>query len=487
MKQILKLSLLSTSVMLAACSDSDSDNKTTKASQPAPEAFIGTWLAPAYGRGVNISEERLTVYDYSSDYCFESDVVANPSKDRLEQLFILNDNEIELREGYGAKDLYAPGLILNKADALPQSCADGVEAQQGDPNYVNDPEQDLDYFYQTLSELSITPEVQNLDLDDLFQNARANLFANPSQEQLHNELARIVIEFKDGHTTLGEDDETVQAYNKPLLIGRFINEFLELNGLDGFENEAQLAAAETYVIEQMDLLDAIISAYADDEDNIKVRANDAIFWFSVDNIAYLQIKGMESYSEAEDDERDLQIIDSTLAEALNDLQDSDGLILDIRQNTGGSDFISLAIAGHFTDTEYLGYKKQARLGNDRTPITNVMITPRGNTPYLKPVILLTSNVTSSAAEVFTLAMKELPHVYSMGEATQGSLSDSLDKTLPNGTSFSLSNEIYLSADENWYEGPGIPADIPFAAFPAQDRQALEDSMLEAAFELLTEE
>jgi C-terminal processing protease CtpA/Prc len=48
---------------------------------------------------------------------------------------------------------------------------------------------------------------------------------------------------------------------------------------------------------------------------------------------------------------------------------------------------------------------------------------------------------------------------SVGEATQGILSDSLGKALPNRFEFALSNEFYYDTAGNWYEGSGIPVDI----------------------------
>lgn len=50
----------------------------------------------------------------------------------------------------------------------------------------------------------------------------------------------------------------------------------------------------------------------------------------------------------------------------------------------------------------------------------------------------------------------LPNVTRIGTPTYGVLSDMLEKHLPNGWSFSLSNEVYLAVDGKLYEGLGIP-------------------------------
>ena len=69
----------------------------------------------------------------------------------------------------------------------------------------------------------------------------------------------------------------------------------------------------------------------------------------------------------------------------------------------------------------------------------------------------------SAAEIFSLAMMALPNVTRIGTPTYGILSDSLEKQLPNGWSLGLSNEVYVAADGNLYEGRGIPPNIEVKA------------------------
>ena len=73
----------------------------------------------------------------------------------------------------------------------------------------------------------------------------------------------------------------------------------------------------------------------------------------------------------------------------------------------------------------------------------------------------------------------------MGEATQGALSDMLERALPNGFSYTLSNEYYLSPEGDWFEGVGIPVDIEVPTFTRAQREAGEDLALEQAFAYVT--
>ena len=78
--------------------------------------------------------------------------------------------------------------------------------------------------------------------------------------------------------------------------------------------------------------------------------------------------------------------------------------------------------------------------------------------------MLTSNVTVSAAEIFTMAMRALSNVTHAGQATRGALSDELTKRLPNGWRVTLSNEIYLDAAGKAWEGAGVPPKLAIPVF-----------------------
>ena len=127
-------------------------------------------------------------------------------------------------------------------------------------------------------------------------------------------------------------------------------------------------------------------------------------------------------------------------EVLADLKDCDGVILDVRVNHGGFDTASQIIANRFADQKRIGFYKQAINGNGRTEQQPIYLTPGGDFQFTKPIVLLTSDSTISAAEIFTLFMMSIPYVTRMGEPTQGVLSDILGKTLPNGWRFGLSTK-----------------------------------------------
>jgi len=58
----------------------------------------------------------------------------------------------------------------------------------------------------------------------------------------------------------------------------------------------------------------------------------------------------------------------------------------------------------------------------------------------------------------------------------------LERQLPNGWTFGLSNEVYRAADGTIYEGVGIPPDLDLEgqAYPYKDREESVDRVLEQA-------
>ena len=78
--------------------------------------------------------------------------------------------------------------------------------------------------------------------------------------------------------------------------------------------------------------------------------------------------------------------------------------------------VARALAGRFASERVVGYSKYAGDADEATPQA-IFIEPSKGRRYTGPVYLLTSDYTLSAAEVFTMAMRELPNVTHVGQAT----------------------------------------------------------------------
>jgi hypothetical protein len=337
---------------------------------------------------------------------------------------------------------------------------------------------------QLIQEYSIYPELRGIDVQMLLDGQLNSLSSDSNDEALAEALFQLLSPFADIHATVETSVGLVKVLNKPSFVDRLFAEWLSLEGLMPPISNAEVAQANTYIGEQLDLDRAITLSYADSDSDIRHAANDLLTWFVVDGIGYLAIDAMIGFSDSEDTDDELAALESGLDRAMQDLRDAQALVVDVRRNGGGADFLSLAIASRFVANETIAYSKQARLGTGRGELIDVFLSPRGAVQFLNPVFVLTSTQTASAAEVFTLAMRALPNVTLVGEATQGGLSDQLDKSLTNGWPASIANEYYLSPEGELFEISGIPVDLEIPQFSPEARQAEADLGLEAVIEAL---
>ncbi len=178
-------------------------------------------------------------------------------------------------------------------------------------------------------------------------------------------------------------------------------------------------------------------------------------------IGYVNLFTMGGFAEGQDDSvpatEHLKTFAGLLDEILSDeLRGVEALVIDLRFNAGGFDQIGLEIASRLTGEAKLAYTKRAFFDGKLTEPVGVWIRPSERAKFRGAVAVLIGPATVSAGETAAIALRALPQVRLMGLASEGALSDRLDRKLPNGWEFSLSNEIYTSADGQVFEGTGVP-------------------------------
>jgi carboxyl-terminal processing protease len=147
---------------------------------------------------------------------------------------------------------------------------------------------------------------------------------------------------------------------------------------------------------------------------------------------------------------------------------SKAIIIDVRRNMGGEDLIGKTIADYFADEkrEYmLTSEKNGPLHNDFGTQKIWYIEPNKSINYSKPVILLIDDTSFSEAEVFALAMREIPNVKLVGDYTSGAFADSHWNKLPCGWSVCIPYCLVKDKNGFCWEGIGVPPDYYIKSDP----------------------
>ena len=150
-------------------------------------------------------------------------------------------------------------------------------------------------------------------------------------------------------------------------------------------------------------------------------------------------------------------------DVLDHLAGAEALVVDVRDNGGGSDLVSDPIAARFYDRRRPYRRVQYRNGpahDDFTEPRADYLGPDGRNRFTGPVALLTDRGTFSAAEGFVLALGTLPHVVTVGDTTGGGAGNPIQRELPNGWQYRVPRWVVFTMDGFQYEGIGLPPDIP---------------------------
>lgn len=476
--------------LVTACGSNNSKKQVDHNQQPdTPDiavAYQGSWQANGYGMALQVGDDNAKLYMYTSDYCLlQQDFGSLNTADLKRNVRLSNDkNSLNWYAGTGTANFGAPGIDFEKQTTLPNACLGEVLT----PNSSLDNGELFALYSQIMEEYYVDFSRMNVDWSALAFELSTSITGNINT--LYEAIYQSFIALQDGHNTFESSQGlNIQVLGKPTHVMTLIEEYADANGLTYPLEESELTPAiiadiNAYVENTIVQERLITEGYA--TSNIQRDQSELVSWFTIEGIGYLRIDAMTGYSTVDEEEDDLARITSSLNninaaldEALHDLSNTDGLILDIRTNGGGNDYISLAIASRFTDTDFIGYKKYARDGNSVTETKVVTIEPTDQPRYTnKPVVLLTSTDTASAAETLAMSLAQLDTVHIVGEATQGIFSDKLEWILPGNYVLALSNEFYLTADNEWLEGQGVPVDdyspyfTPFARNNQQDPAVL---------------
>ena len=209
----------------------------------------------------------------------------------------------------------------------------------------------------------------------------------------------------------------------------------------------------------------------------KLRSQGRVQWaVTPDQIGFLAIYGWNTGPE----------IPAQCDEALEEMRDTRGLIVDVRLNGGGDEPTAGKVAGRFLAKEFVYAYSQFRNGPSHTNLTEKYerkIEPCGPWRYDRPVVLLIGQKCMSSSESFVGMMTGATNVTTMGDHTCGSSGNPRILRLPLDITVSVPRWIDYLPDGTPLDERGFQPRVRFEPKPGAF-EGERDDLLAAALERL---
>lgn len=208
------------------------------------------------------------------------------------------------------------------------------------------------------------------------------------------------------------------------------------------------------------------------------QSSGMMYGFLENNIGYIYYESFSS-----------PVGEGNLDHALNFLSTANGLIIDVRDNGGGSLTNVETFVARFIDRPTLvGYisHKTGPGHNDFSEPYAITYRPaeQGRVRWGKPIVVLTNRSTFSAANNFASIMKNLPGVTIVGSVTGGGSGVPFSSELPCGWSIRFSSCSMLDALGESTEAGITPSDGCAVDLDPMEALNGRDTMLEKAISIL---
>ena len=423
-------SILISFLIFCSCNEKVT-NKTSK-----PD---GIWKQIGYGNIIELNDTLISVYNISKQNChlsFKEHVldfgqIKNYSKDTL-----------TIQHGID-------NWLFTRLEKLPNLCKKSNELN-------SDPQHNFQVFWNTFNEHYASFDLKDINWKEVYNKYEPKINENTTDLELYAVFREMIGLLNDGHVKMEVPEEIESEYqnqNKKTQEKKY-------SKLDEFILNKEIA--ELYV-DSLRNYNAGMVRYGLINSNIGyVQINSMLMLADYDLKKDLDLRNFygQYWEKAENRKDELQRqdevdgINKILNSIIKDLPKAKSYILDLRFNGGGKDGVAMAIINHFSSKAKVAFTKKARTDIGYTSPQEIKINPFEN--YFKGnVYLLTSHFTASASEVLVLASLANPNFKRIGSTTQGIFSSTLDKELPNGWKFELSNEVYQDLKGENYENIGI--------------------------------
>jgi hypothetical protein len=427
------------------------------------ESLDGWWLSNGYGMLLHVDSDNVSAFELTSISCF-------PSWHAMRKADAGGKDDFRFTRGPGVQQLTldsVPSAMRLHADCAsadilwrrlsqpPQSYAAKLE---------NTPQVNYAVFWQTFAENYPFFELRRVNWEEVDREFRPQVTSKTSAEELFRILRKMIEPLRDAHTSL----------SAPSLKRQYRGSRPEPNQLqfEDWKRNAEIVTTK-YVRGSVQYF-------------CKYQLG---FGMLDDSIGYLKIWSFDNYTDEPEYEKQLQALEAALDTIFHDSKQLRGLVIDVRMNTGGYDGLGISIASRLAPEEYLAYSVKTRddgPGKLRfTPSQPVPVRTSVRPSFQGNVVLLIGHDCVSAGETFAMSLLgRKPTVTRIGENTQGVYSDVLTRQLPNGWSFGLPTDVYLTEDGKSFDGVGVPPDIAMPVLPREDLKQGRDLALQKAVDIL---
>ena len=412
------------------------------------QEFKGLWKSIGYGRILDVGENQVKVYDVNTVSC-----IPYYYPEKIDEFLVENTPKLS----HSDTMIVHKGITTYKyyrINKLPKICS-------GEP-YNSSPIFNFDSYWETFKHYYPYFEERGMDWDNIKKKYRPKINDKTTELELLIILDNIHKELNDDHT------------NFTWVPNKLEKEYEQ--SLKGDSNEKPINIDSLWSSGMVKTADRVLT-------KVNYYNDNGVIWGVTDNnLGYIQINRMWGFadygissslkgdkfwnkyekkakkSKNSYHDNNNEGIKKLMGTILKNFEGTDGVIIDIRFNRGGSDAIALNFLSYFNDSSKTAFSKKAKMGDSFTKTQSIKLESKPNA-YTKKVVLLTSHETCSAAEIFALASLSLPHVTRIGNNTSGHFSDAITKATPNGWTFRMSMEVYLDQQKKNYEVIGIPPDI----------------------------
>ena len=433
-----------------------------KPNEKQNSSIEGIWKSIGYGKILKIDTTTYKYFDITSISCLPSkqgDI--SEVKNSIE---LINDT-LAVKRGYSF-------YYYTRTNEFPDLC-------QKNQNDTNDPLYNFEVFADTYKKHYAFFELNRINWDSLYKTAKEKINSNTTEVELYLIIQEMIDSLKDNHGSIEPTDE---VYEKAEQLNIPNEDTEEFKWYGDFEVAGLVA---DYFLKENLTKDSWLINWGKMENNIGYIQIKAMFLYADLSLSDSLVKEngfVSTYMDAfnnlsyeQQNTEEVAGIRKVMDTIIEDLKETKYIIIDVRFNGGGQDVVGLEVLSRFSADRKQIASKKARYKNSFTKKTPIYLEP-STKPYIKPVYLLTSQQSASATDMMALSSMEITQLKRIGSHTNGAISDALQKTLPNGWHFSLSNEVYTDINDKFYENIGIPVDVELN-YP-EDRQTFFRSVAE---------